>query len=69
MNMFRNLLTALLLAYALGLVFGNPDKWTWVDAAGPNAVYLLRESIEFRPYVVGACVVVAVALWMTRKQY
>jgi hypothetical protein len=69
MNMFRNLVSAFLLAYAAGLVFGDPDKWTWIDAAGPTAVYLVHESVTFRPFVVGACVVIATALWMTRKQY
>ena len=50
-------------------VFGDPDKWTWIDAAGPTAVYIVRESVTFRPFVVGACVVISTALWMTRKQY
>ena len=69
MNMFRNLLAAFLLVFGLGLVFGDPDHWTWVDHAGPNAVDALRFCVQFKPFVVGACLVIALALFMTRKQY
>ena len=69
MNMFRNLLAAFLLIFGIGLFFGDPDKWTWINTGGPNAVIFLRWCIEFRPFVVAFCGVTAVALWMTRKQY
>jgi hypothetical protein len=69
MNMFRNLLAAFLMLFALGLVFGNPDHWTWVDRAGPDAVDVLRACVMFRPFVVAGCIVVSLALFMTRKQY
>jgi hypothetical protein len=69
MNMFRNLLTLFLIVFAIGLCFGDPDKWNWVALGGANAVDLLRYCVQFRPFVVAFCGVVAVALWMTRKQY
>jgi hypothetical protein len=69
MNMFRNLLTVVLIVFGIGLYFGDPDKWTWVALGGPNAVTALRFCVEYRAFVVAFCAVVAVALWMTRKQY
>ena len=69
MNMFRNLLSLALFIFALGLFLGHPDKWTWVDAAGANAVYFIRFCITFKPFVAIGCIVAALALFMTRKQY
>ena len=69
MNMFRNLLTLALIIFAIALVFGSPEKWSWIDSLGGTAVTVLRVCIQFRAFVVVGCVVVSLALWMTRKQY
>jgi hypothetical protein len=69
MNMFRNLLAAALLAFGLGLVFGSPEHWSWVDGIGPQAASALRACITFKPFVVGTCIVLALALFLTRKSY
>ena len=69
MIMFRNLLTLALFLFALGLVFGKPDSWTWVALAGAYPVNALRFCIEFKPFVDLGCIVVCLALFMTRKQY
>lgn len=69
MNMFRNLLALVLIAFAIGLAFGDPEHWTWVDRAGPNAVDVLRGCVQFRPFVIAGCVVIAITLFMTRKQF
>ncbi len=69
MNMFRNLLMLFLLAFGFGLLFGDPDHWTWVDHAGPTAVDVLHVCIQFKPFVVGACFVLTLALFMTKKKY
>ena len=69
MNMFRNLFAVFLIVFAIGLVFGNPDGWTWWQRLGPEATNVLNVCITFKPFVVGGCVVIALALFMTRKQY
>jgi hypothetical protein len=69
MNMFRNLLAAFLVVFALGLVFTDPNKWDWWIRLGPTAVNVLHICIEFKPFVIGVCVVLALALFMTRKSY
>lgn len=69
MNMFRNLFCAFLVIFSLGLLFTDPNKWDWFNRLGPDAVNILHICIQFRPFVVGACLVVALALFMTRKQY
>jgi hypothetical protein len=69
MNMFRNLFAAALFIFALGLAFGDPDKWTWVDLGGATVVDAFRVCVQFRPFVIAGCIVVAVALFLTRKQY
>jgi hypothetical protein len=69
MNMFRNLLSLFLVIFALALVFTDPSKWDWFTRFGPDAVNFLTICVEFKPFVVGACIVVALALFMTRKAY
>jgi hypothetical protein len=69
MNMFRNLLAIFLVVFALGLAFGDPDHWTFLDRGGPDVVNILHICIQFRPFVIGGCLVLALAIFMTRKQY
>jgi hypothetical protein len=69
MNMFRNLLILFLLVLGFGLIFGDPDHWTWLDRLGPTAVNVLKVCIQFKPFVVGACFIVSLALFMTKKIY
>lgn len=69
MNMFRNLLSTFLLVFGLGLVFGSPQNWSWFESMGPVATDFLHICITFRPFVVAACIVLALALFMTKKQY
>jgi hypothetical protein len=69
MNMFRSLFALFLIAFAIGLVFGNPDGWTWWQRLGPSATSALSFCVTFKPFVVGGCIVVALAIFMTRKQY
>ena len=69
MNMFRNLLAVAILAFGLGLVFGNPEDWKWPDLGGPYVVQAINTCTEVRPWSYIVCFVIATALWMTRKQY
>jgi hypothetical protein len=69
MNMFRNLLTVALIALGLGLWFTDPVTWHWVDLGGPYAVNALTFLTETRPISYIILFVIALALWMTRKQF
>lgn len=69
MNMFRNLLICFLLLFGFGLLLGDPEHWTWLDRAGPQVVDALHVCITFRPFVVIACFVISLALFMTKKKY
>ena len=69
MNMFRNLLTVALIALGLGLWFTDPTTWRWVDLGGPHAVQAVGFLAETRPISFIILFVIALALWMTRKQF
>jgi hypothetical protein len=69
MNMFRNLLTVILLALAIGLFFSDPTTWHWLDPAGPHVVSAVRFLGEMKPFSYIILLVISLALWMTRKQF
>jgi hypothetical protein len=69
MNMFRNLLTLAFIGLGFGLVLSNPLDWKWVAACGPYVVYTASFLTDARPISTILCFVLALALWMTRKQY
>ena len=69
MNMFRNLLTVILFALALGLLLSNPVNWHWADACGAYVVNALRFLGEIKPFSYLLLFVISLALFMTRKQY
>jgi len=69
MNMFRNLLTLALLALGIGILVSNPDDWKWAVSGGPYVVNALHFLGQAKPFSEILLIVVAVALWMTRKQY
>jgi hypothetical protein len=69
MNMFRNLLTLALIALGLGLWFTDPATWHWVDLGGVYAVDTVRFLADTKPFSVVILLVIALALWMTRKQF
>lgn len=69
MNMFRNLLCLFLIAVGICFIVGNPTEWAFVQRCGPNVLDVLKVCWTFRPFVVIACFVVALALFMTRKSY
>ena len=69
MNMFRNILTVMFLALGLGLWFIPSDDWKWVDILGCQAVMALHVLDLMQPFTTIVCIVIATALFMTRKQY
>lgn len=69
MNMFRNLLTVVLIALGLGLFLSNPTDWRWIDPAGPYVVNAVRFLGDMKPFSYILLFVVALALFMTRKQF
>jgi hypothetical protein len=69
MNMFRDLLTAALIAIGLGIGLGHPETWTWANAAGPYVVQGLMWMTMARPWSVIVCLAIATALFMTRLKY
>jgi hypothetical protein len=69
MNMFRNLLTVALLALGIGIGVSDPTGWRWADPGGPYVVIALNFLSETRPFSPMVIIVVAVALFMTRKQF
>ncbi len=69
MNQFRDLTMFALIALALGLWFGQPDKWTWAAAAGPYAVNAIDFLSTSRPWSIVILCALALALFMTRLKY
>jgi hypothetical protein len=69
MNMFRNLFTLALIALGLGLWLTDPASWHWVDLGGVYAVDTVRFLAGTRPISFIILFVIALALWMTRKQF
>ena len=69
MNMFRNLLCLFLLAFGISLIVSNPSDWPWIQRGGPDLLEILKTCETFRPFVIIACFVVTLALFMTRKIY
>jgi hypothetical protein len=69
MNMFRNLLCLFLIAFGTALLVSNPSDWSFIARGGANVVEFLKVCETFRPFVVIACYVVTLALFMTRKIY
>jgi hypothetical protein len=69
MNMFRNLLTIGCIALAAGLWFGKPDEWRWPIVGGPYVVNAISFLDQMRPLSEIVLLVIATALFMTRKQY
>ena len=67
--MFRNLLTLALLALGVGLFLSDPTTWQWADTGGPYVVEALKFLQELKPFSYILLLVMAVALFMTRKQY
>jgi divalent metal cation (Fe/Co/Zn/Cd) transporter len=68
MNMFRHLLTLVLLALAVGLFLSDPTTWRWADPAGAWAVTVLVFLGEFKPFSYLLLFAIAGALFMTRRQ-
>ena len=69
MNMFRNLLILFLMVFGFALVFSDPNNWSFIQRAGPQAVDFLKICATFKPFVIIACFTVALALFMTKKVY
>ncbi len=69
MNMFRNLLTLIFLALGIGLWVSDPTGWRWAAPAGAYVVNALNFLGEAKPFSVIILLVLALALFMTRKQY
>jgi ABC-type transport system involved in cytochrome bd biosynthesis fused ATPase/permease subunit len=69
MNMFRNLLCLFLIVVGVSLMISNPSDWAPLQRLGPDFLNVVKGAETFRPFVIGACFVIAVALFMTRKQY
>jgi hypothetical protein len=69
MNMFRDLLCLLFLAFGFGLIFTDPNNWSWAQRAGPGVTSFLHVCGDFKPFIIVACFIITVALFMTRKKY
>ena len=69
MNMFRNILTVVTLAFGRRLYFLPIEDWTWLDAFGPEPITWVDLLLKAQPFPTIVLMVVAVALFMTRKQY
>lgn len=69
MNMFRHIFTVAFLALGIALWVVKLDDWAWVHILGPDAISVIVILLNFQPFSTLVCVVVAVALFMTRKQF
>jgi hypothetical protein len=69
MNMFRNILMVTFLVLGLSLWFIPTVDWKWVDYLGGQAVMTLNFLSDAQPLSTIVCIVIATALFMTRKQY
>ena len=72
MNMIRNILTAAIFALGVALWFlpnAQGQEWQWVNLLGGQAVMALNFLLSAEPISSIVCLVIATALFMTRKQY
>jgi hypothetical protein len=69
MNMFKNLFALAFLIYGVALWYAKPQEWKWPDTLGPYAVTFVDYSIKAEPFSTVICLVLALALFMVRKQY
>jgi hypothetical protein len=69
MNMFRNLLCLFLVGFGIALIVSSPSQWALAQRAGQDVISFLKICETFRPFVIGACWITALALFMTRKIY
>jgi hypothetical protein len=69
MNMFRDIAILVLLALGIGLMVGDPENWTWVELGGSYALDALSFLIKGRPFSELICMVLALAMFMTRLKY
>jgi hypothetical protein len=69
MNMFRNLLSLFLIFLGVAFIVSNPSQWPVLQRGGPDLIEVLKVCETFRPFVIIACFVVTLALFMTRKIY
>ena len=73
MNMFRNILTVVIFALGTALWFVPTDQWKWLDFLGNEVGGQAIMAVDFlerlEPFSTILCLVIATALFMTRKQY
>ncbi len=69
MNMLRNILTVACFAFAICLWYIPTDEWKWVDLLGGQAVLALNFIGKCEPFSTIIFMVIATALFMTRKQF
>ncbi len=69
MNMFRNIFTVALFALAIALWVSDPDSWKWPDVCGPYVVNALHFLKDTKPFSFILMFILAITLFMTRKQY
>ncbi len=69
MNMIRNLLTVFFAALGTGLFLSDATTWRWADPGGATVVNTLIVLNEFKPFSFLLCFVIAIGLFLTRKQY
>ena len=69
MNMFRHIATVAFMALGISLYIVPQDQWQWVSAFGAQTVFALNFLFSAEPFSSIICVVIATALFMTRKQY
>ena len=69
MNMFKNIFATALFVFGLALVIGNPTEWKWPEVGGPYLVIFVQLCADTRPFSYAICGIVALALFMLRKQY
>ena len=69
MNMIRNLLCLVLLVFGIALLVSNPVDWALTQRLGGDALDFAKICVDFRPFIVIACFVVTLALFLTKKVY
>lgn len=69
MNMFKNIFACVLLALGFGMYFTKLDDWHWAAPLGPDFIWFLDILFKLEPFSTILCVVLALTLFMVRKQY
>jgi uncharacterized membrane protein YkgB len=69
MNQFRDITMFALIAIGISFLITEPENWNWISMCGGYVVSGVQFMATIRPFGTIICMVLALALFMTRIKY